>query len=132
MTRIPTIVGVLADLLGADRVGLKADAIVGVDRSGTQLMEDDLQGRQLRRAKPEQVGIPRRAMGDVEPQVEEQGALEQEALGMPGAAQAIEEPLQGVTGQDQVEVLPLGLRLVEQASADGRGRILSLHVKPSR
>ena len=68
----------------------------------------------------------------VEPQVEEQGALEQEALGMPRAAQAIEEPLQGVTGQNQVEVLPLRLRLVEQASADGGGRILSLHVKPSR
>jgi len=71
-------------------------------------------------------------MGDVEPQVEEQGPLEEEALGVPGRAQSIEQPLQGMAGQDQVEVLAPGLRLGEQPGADGCPDVRPGHARDSR
>jgi hypothetical protein len=57
---------------------------------GAQLPEDALKDRGFRRTEPQQVGIAGRTMGDVEPQVEEQGTLEQETLGVPGCAQPVE------------------------------------------
>lgn len=51
-------------------------------------------------------------MGDVEPQMEQQGALEKEALCVAGAAQTVKKPLQGVAGQDQIEVCPSAFALL--------------------
>jgi hypothetical protein len=126
------VVGLLADLLGADRLGLEADAVLGLDDRGAQLAEERLQDRKLGGAEPEQVSIAGWAMGDVEPQVEEQGPLEQEALGVPGCAQPIEEPLQGVAGQNQIEVLAPGLRLGEEPGADGCPDVRPGHARASR
>ena len=71
-------------------------------------------------------------MRNVEPEIEEQGTFEQKALGVAGGTQPIEQPLQGVAGQDQIELLSPGLRLVEQPGTDGRTAIRACHTRLSR
>lgn len=47
-------------------------------------------------------------------------------------AQAIQEPLQGVAGEDEVEVLLVGAGLDEQSRADRGGGVPFAHVRLSR
>lgn len=69
------VVGLLADFDGLYAVGLKRDAVVAGDLA--DLAEQLLQMRDFGGAEAQQVGIVRRAMRHVEPDVEQQRALEQ-------------------------------------------------------
>ena len=101
----------LANLGGTNGLGLKPQAVFWHDGHRAQLPENGLQHRLLSRAESQQVDIAGRAMGNVEPEVEEQGPFEQESLAMRRRPEPIEQSLQGVTGEDEIESCPVALAL---------------------
>jgi hypothetical protein len=70
---------------------------------------------QLGRAKAQEIRIARRAMWNVEPQVEQQCPFQQELIGVGGDAESVQQALEGIAGQDEIEVLPGLASAVEQA-----------------
>jgi len=77
--------------------------------------EDAFDVRQLRRAESQKVGVPGWAMRNVEPQVKQQRPLQQELVGVVRDADPVKQALNGVAGEDQIEIL-FGLAgTVEQA-----------------
>ncbi len=113
------VVGLLADFGGLHAVGLKHDAVIAGDL--TDSAEQVFQMWDLGGAEAQQVGIVRRAMRYVEPDVEQQRTFEQELTLLLRNAQAVKDALQRVAGQQQVEVESFGAGLVEQPGANRRG-----------
>src|ERR1700690_4327993 len=72
---------------------------------------------------PEEIEVARRTVRRVGPELEEQGALQNKLVAIPGLTQPIEKPLQRVTNEDQSEVLPLPRGNVEELLADRRCEI---------
>ncbi len=83
--------------------------------------------RQLARAKTQEIRVTRRAMGNVEPQVEQQRPFQQELIGVWGDAEPVQQALERVAGQDEIEVLPGLPSAVEQAGAHGSRQVSSAH-----
>ena len=73
-----------------------------------------------------------RAMRHVEPEIEQQGSLEQKLVAVFRDTEAVEHPFQGIASQQQVVVQPLGPSFVEEAGADGGADIAEAHVRLSR
>ena len=90
-----------------------------------------IEGRPNRLAKGVaiEVGVLRqcRPMRDVEPQVEQQRAFQQELVGMGRDTKPVQQPLKGVAGQDQIEVLPGLAGAGEQASPHRSSRVALAH-----
>ena len=75
----------------------------------------------------QKVRIPRWPVRDVEPQAEQQCAFQQELVGMGRDAEPVQQPLKGVAGQDQIEVLSGLAGAGEQASPHRSGRVALVH-----
>src|SRR5690606_36305394 len=73
-----SVVRLLANLGGVQGVGLKRHAVVRFDRA--DIPEDGFDVRQLCRAESQKISIPGWAMWNVEPQVKQQGTLEQKLI----------------------------------------------------
>ena len=101
-----SVVRVLADFGGVHGVGLKRYAVVRFDRA--DLPEDGFDVRQLCPDESQKISIPGWAMWKVEPQVKQQGTLEQKLIRMPRDADPVQKSLNRITCDDQVEIL-LGL-----------------------
>jgi len=71
-------------------------------------------------------------MWDVEPQVEQQRAFQQEPVGVEGDAEPVKQALERIPGQDQIEVLPGLAGAVEQAGAYRGGGVAAAHVRLSK
>jgi hypothetical protein len=80
---------------------LKRHAIGRLDR--TDILEDAFDVRQFRRAKTQKVSISGRTVRDVEPQVKQQGTLEQELIRVLRDADPVQKALNRVASQDQIE-----------------------------
>ncbi len=102
------------------------------DIQRAQLREGLDQVGHFREAEAEQVHVARRALRHIEPQVEQQCALEKKMLCMPRNAQAVQQPLQRIAGEHQREVPLFGASLVEQLGAHRGSNIASVHVSASR
>ena len=73
--------------------------------------------------KPVEIGIPGGAVRLVEPESEQQHALEQELLAVARDAQAVQQALQCETREHQPELHLLGLGAVQQAGPHRRAEI---------
>lgn len=74
------VTGFLANLLGLDRSVMEHHAVVRFD--GSNFAERSFDGRQVARAKAQQIHITRRPVGHVVPECEQQSTLLQEVVGM--------------------------------------------------
>jgi len=102
---------------------VEGHAIVRIDAG--DVAEHPGDGTQVARPEAQQVCIASRPVRHVVPQVEQQRALEQEAIGMRRPAKAVEDALQGEAHQHLVEIHALRLGQSEQARSDGRGNVLA-------
>lgn len=83
--------------------------------------------RQLGRAKAQEIRVARRTMRDIEPQVEQQRAFQQELVGVRRDAEPVQQTLERIAGQDQIEVL-LGVACaIEQSGAHRGGYVALVH-----
>src|SRR5690606_2224250 len=97
---------------GVHGVGLKCHAVVRFDRA--DLPEDGFDVRQLCRAESQKINIPGWAMWNVEPQVKQQGTLEQKLICVLRDADPVQKPLNRIAREDQVEILLGFASAVEQ------------------
>jgi hypothetical protein len=91
------------------------------------VLEDSFEVRQLCRAKTQEIGVTRRAMWNVEPQAEQQRPFQQELTGVGGDAEPVQQTLEGIAGQDEIEVLPGLASAVEQTCPHGSREVSSGH-----
>lgn len=121
----PGVVGLLANLCRLDCIRSKHHPVLGVYPA--DIPEDSFEVRQLGRAKTQKIGVTRRAMWNVEPQIEQQRSFQQELTGVGGDAEPVQQALEGITGQGEIEVLPGFTSTVEQAGPHGSCQVSSAH-----
>jgi hypothetical protein len=74
-------------------------------------------------SESQEVGVPRRPVREIEPQVEKQRTLQQVMVASRRDREAIQEPLEPVARQDEIEILaPLPCPR-EQAGVDRRREV---------
>jgi hypothetical protein len=84
-------------------------------------------------ATAQQIEIARRPIGPVRPEPQEHRPFEHEALAAVRGAEAVEETLEAVAGEQGLVVVAGLLRAVEQARGDGGGEIgLARHAIASK
>ena len=105
-----TVAGIRAHHLHTNRCKSEDDAVISgiISGNGRDVREHRSHRRRIAGPKPQQVGVPSRAVRQVVPERDEHCILEDEAVGMGRDGQAIQRPLQRETDQYQVEVSTSG------------------------
>jgi len=89
---------------------------VRLDPDLAHVPEDAPQGAGRQVAVSQEVRVTRRAGGFAEPDPQQHSALQDEAVGVGGATEAVKEALEPIAGQDRIRVGVDGTRVVQQAS----------------
>ena len=105
----------LADVFDGDRSRVEHDTVVHEHCS--DVAEHVGHGLFVARPETQEIGVARGSVRHVVPEREQQRALEDEAVGMGGTAQAIQKTLQRKAHQHLVEIDSGGPGDVEQACA---------------
>ena len=106
-----------ADCIDPQVLQVEVDPVVGFDRH--DLSEGGEQGVFAGIPETQQIHIARGAVGFVEPGDQQHRAFQHEALTVWRQAQAVQQALQRIAGQQQVHRLASRMRQVQQALAHG-------------